>query len=77
MFVGVGAARIRNLFKQARAVKPCIVFIDEFDSVAVRRKDPSSQDVSGNDEQVATINQLLTEMDGFGGNSGVMVSISQ
>mmetsp|Transcript_9318 Transcript_9318/g.34768 ORF Transcript_9318/g.34768 Transcript_9318/m.34768 type:complete len:1174 (-) Transcript_9318:55-3576(-) len=73
MFVGVGAARIRNLFKQARAVKPCIVFIDEFDSVAVRRKDPSSQDVSGNDEQVATINQLLTEMDGFGGNSGVMV----
>ena len=73
MFVGVGAARIRNLFKQARDVKPCIVFIDEFDSVAIRRKDPSSQDVSGNDEQVATINQLLTEMDGFGGNAGVMV----
>jgi len=73
MFVGVGAARIRNLFKQARDVKPCIVFIDEFDSVAIRRKDPTSQDVSGNDEQVATINQLLTEMDGFGGNAGVMV----
>jgi cell division protease FtsH len=71
MFVGVGAARIRNLFKQARSVKPCIIFIDEFDSVAVRRKDASAQD--GNDEQVATINQLLTELDGFGGNSGVMV----
>ena len=73
MFVGVGAARIRNLFKQAREVKPCIIFIDEFDSVAVRRKDASSGDVTGNDEQVATINQLLTELDGFGGNSGVMV----
>ena len=73
MFVGVGAARIRNLFKQARDVKPCIIFIDEFDSVAVRRKDATSSDVQGNDEQVATINQLLTEMDGFGGNTGVMV----
>lgn len=72
MFVGVGAARIRNLFQQARAVRPCIVFIDEFDSVAVRRKD-ASQAEQGNDEQVATINQLLTEMDGFGGNSGVMI----
>ena len=74
MFVGVGAARIRNLFKQARDVKPCIVFIDEFDSVAIRRKDPTPQDaLRRNDEQVATINQLLTEMDGFGGNAGVMV----
>ena len=73
MFVGVGASRIRNLFKQARDVKPCIVFIDEFDSVAVRRADPASQDIQGNDEQVATINQLLTELDGFGGNSGIMV----
>ena len=53
MFVGVGAARIRNLFKQAREVKPCIIFIDEFDSVAVRRKDAASMDISGNDEQVA------------------------
>jgi len=73
MFVGVGAARIRNLFKQAREVKPCIIFIDEFDSVAVRRKDAASMDISGNDEQVATINQLLSELDGFGLNSGVMV----
>ena len=71
MFVGVGAARIRNLFNQARKCRPCIIFIDEFDSVAVRRKDAAAME--GNDEQVATINQLLTEMDGFGGNSGVMV----
>jgi len=54
-------------------VKPCIIFIDEFDSVAVRRKDAASTDIQGNEEQVATINQLLTEMDGFGANSGVMV----
>ena len=73
MFVGVGAARIRNLFRQAREVRPCIIFIDEFDSVAVRRKDSSSMDLQGNDEQVATINQLLTEMDGFGANKGVMI----
>ena len=57
MFVGVGAARIRNLFNQARKCRPCIIFIDEFDSVAVRRKDAAAME--GNDEQVATINQLL------------------
>ncbi|MCE9337098.1 ATP-dependent zinc metalloprotease FtsH [Bacteroides fragilis] len=71
MFVGVGASRVRNLFKQAKEKAPCIVFIDEIDAVGrARGKNPA---MGGNDERENTLNQLLTEMDGFGSNSGVII----
>jgi cell division protease FtsH len=71
MFVGVGASRVRDLFKQAKSKAPCIVFIDEIDAVGrARGKNPN---MGSNDERENTLNQLLTEMDGFGTNSGVIV----
>lgn len=71
MFVGVGASRVRDLFKQAKEKSPSIIFIDEIDAIGrARGKNPMS---SGNDERESTLNQLLTEMDGFGTNSGVIV----
>lgn len=71
MFVGVGASRVRDLFRQAKEKAPCIVFIDEIDAVGrARGKNPS---MGGNDERENTLNQLLTEMDGFGSNSGVII----
>lgn len=71
MFVGVGAARVRDLFKQAKEKAPCIVFIDEIDAVGrARGKNPS---MGSNDERENTLNQMLTEMDGFGSNNGVIV----
>ncbi len=71
MFVGVGASRVRDLFRQAKEKAPCIVFIDEIDAVGrARSKNPS---MGGNDERENTLNQLLTEMDGFGTNSGIIV----
>ena len=71
MFVGVGASRVRDLFKQAKDKAPCIIFIDEIDAVGrARGKNPS---MGGNDERESTLNQLLTEMDGFGTNNGVIV----
>ncbi len=71
MFVGVGASRVRDLFAQAKAKAPCIIFIDEIDAVGrARGKNPS---LGGNDERESTLNQLLTEMDGFGSNSGIIV----
>ena len=71
MFVGVGASRVRDLFRQAKEKAPCIVFIDEIDAVGrARGKNPN---MSGNDERENTLNQLLTEMDGFGTNSGIIV----
>ena len=73
MFVGVGAARIRNLFDQAKKVAPCIIFIDEFDAVGTKRTETQSGQVYGNDEATATINQMLTEMDGFSTATGIMV----
>lgn len=71
MFVGVGASRVRDLFKQAKEKAPCIVFIDEID--AVGRARGRSASFGGNDERENTLNQLLTEMDGFGTNSGVII----
>ena len=71
MFVGVGASRVRDLFSQAKEKAPCIVFIDEID--AVGRARGKNAGFSGNDERENTLNQLLTEMDGFGSNSGVIV----
>jgi len=71
MFVGVGASRVRDLFKQAKEKSPCIVFIDEID--AVGRARGKNVGFSSNDERENTLNQLLTEMDGFGTNSGVIV----
>lgn len=71
MFVGVGASRVRDLFAQAKEKAPCIVFIDEID--AVGRARGKNNNLGGNDERENTLNQLLTEMDGFGGNSGVIV----
>ena len=71
MFVGVGAARVRDLFTQAKEKAPCIVFIDEID--AIGRARGKNAGFSGNDERENTLNQLLTEMDGFGSNSGVIV----
>ena len=71
MFVGVGASRVRDLFAQAKEKAPCIVFIDEID--AVGRARGKNQGFSSNDERENTLNQLLTEMDGFGTNSGVIV----
>lgn len=71
MFVGVGASRVRDLFEQAKKKSPCIIFIDEIDAVGrARGKNPS---MGGNDERENTLNQLLTEMDGFGSNSGVII----
>ena len=71
MFVGVGASRVRDLFKNAKDKSPCIIFIDEIDAIGrARGKNPMN---GGNDERESTLNQLLTEMDGFGTNSGVIV----
>ena len=71
MFVGVGASRVRDLFQQAKEKAPCIIFIDEIDAIGrARGKNPT---MGGNDERENTLNQLLTEMDGFGTNSGVIV----
>ena len=70
MFVGMGAAKVRDLFKQANEKAPCIVFIDEIDTIGKKR---DSQGVGGNDEREQTLNQLLTEMDGFDGRKGVML----
>ena len=71
MFVGVGASRVRDLFKQAKEKAPCIIFIDEIDAVGrARGKNPAQQ---SNDERENTLNQMLTEMDGFGTNSGIIV----
>ncbi|MDR0796534.1 MAG: ATP-dependent zinc metalloprotease FtsH [Tannerella sp.] len=71
MFVGVGASRVRDLFRQAKEKAPCIVFIDEID--AVGRARGKNVNVNSNDERESTLNQLLTEMDGFGSNSGVII----
>ena len=71
MFVGVGASRVRDLFKQAKEKAPCIVFIDEIDAVGRARS--KNLGYSSNDERENTLNQLLTEMDGFGSNSGVII----
>lgn len=70
MFVGMGAARVRDLFKQAQAKAPCIVFIDEIDTIGKSR---NSGGVGGNDEREQTLNQLLTEMDGFDADKGVVI----
>ncbi len=71
MFVGVGASRVRDLFKQAKEKSPCIIFIDEIDAVGRAR---SKNNISNaNDERESTLNQLLTEMDGFGRNSGIII----
>ena len=69
MFVGVGASRVRDLFRQAKEKAPCIIFIDEIDAVGRARSRGAM--VGANDERESTLNQLLTEMDGFGTNSGV------
>ena len=71
MFVGMGAAKVRDLFKQAGEKAPCIVFIDEIDTIGKRRDGPSA--LSGNDEREQTLNQLLSEMDGFDGRKGVIL----
>lgn len=71
MFVGVGASRVRDLFRQAKDKSPCIIFIDEIDAVGrARGKNPN---MGSNDERESTLNQLLTEMDGFGTNSGIII----
>ncbi len=70
MFVGMGASKVRDLFKQAKEKSPCIVFIDEIDAIGQKR---NSGNLGGNDEREQTLNQLLTEMDGFEDNSGVMI----
>ncbi len=70
MFVGMGASKVRDLFKQAKEKAPCIVFIDEIDAIGKKRDGTL---VGGNDEREQTLNQLLTEMDGFEGNSGVII----
>lgn len=70
MFVGMGASKVRDLFKQAKDKAPCIVFIDEIDAIGGKR---NGSGMGGNDEREQTLNQLLTEMDGFEGNSGVMI----
>ena len=71
MFVGVGASRVRDLFRQAKEKSPCIVFIDEIDAVCRARG--KNANMNSNDERENTLNQLLTEMDGFGSNSGVII----
>ena len=70
MFVGMGAAKVRDLFKQANEKAPCIVFIDEIDTIGKKR---DTQGMTGNDEREQTLNQLLTEMDGFDGSKGVVI----
>ena len=70
MFVGMGAAKVRDLFKQAGEKAPCIVFIDEIDTIGKKR---DTQGFAGNDEREQTLNQLLTEMDGFDGSKGVVI----
>src|SRR5699024_4146573 len=70
MFVGQGAARVRDLFKQAKEKAPCIVFIDEIDTIGKKR---DGSGLTGNDEREQTLNQLLSEMDGFDGSSGVII----
>ncbi len=69
MFVGMGASKVRDLFKQAKEKAPCIVFIDEIDTIGKKR----DGNIGGNDEREQTLNQLLTEMDGFDGNTGVII----
>ena len=69
MFGGMGASKVRDLFKQAKEIAPCIVFIDEIDAIGKKR----DGQVGGNDEREQTLNQLLTEMDGFEGNNGVII----
>lgn len=69
MFVGMGASKVRDLFKQAKEKSPCIIFIDEIDAIGKKR----DGNIGGNDEREQTLNQLLTEMDGFEGNSGVII----
>ncbi len=69
MFVGMGASKVRDLFRQAKEKAPCIVFIDEIDAIGKKRQG----NMSGNDEREQTLNQLLTEMDGFEGNNGVII----
>ena len=69
MFVGMGASKVRDLFSQAKEKAPCIVFIDEIDAIGQKRDGR----IGGNDEREQTLNQLLTEMDGFGGNTGVII----
>ena len=69
MFVGMGASKVRDLFKQAKEKAPCIVFIDEIDAIGKKR----DGQIGGNDEREQTLNQLLTEMDGFEGNKGVII----
>lgn len=69
MFVGMGASKVRDLFSQAKEKAPCIVFIDEIDAIGQKREGR----IGGNDEREQTLNQLLTEMDGFGGNAGVII----
>ena len=71
MFVGMGASKVRDLFKQAKEKAPCIVFIDEIDAIGQKRS--AGSQYGGNDEREQTLNQLLTEMDGFGGNTGVII----
>jgi len=71
MFVGMGASKVRDLFKQAKEKAPCIVFIDEIDAIGQKRS--AGGGMGGHDEREQTLNQLLTEMDGFEGNSGVMI----
>ena len=70
MFVGMGASKVRDLFRQAKEKAPCIVFIDEIDAIGQKR---NSGNLGGNDEREQTLNQLLTEMDGFEGNTGVII----
>lgn len=70
MFVGMGASKVRDLFKQAKEKAPCIVFIDEIDTIGKKR---DGSNMGGHDEREQTLNQLLTEMDGFEGNNGVMI----
>merc|ERR1712144_144607 len=74
MFVGVGASRVRDLFNQAKKNAPCIIFIDEIDAVGRQRAGGGGgMGGGGNDEREQTLNQILTEMDGFQGNTGVIV----
>ncbi len=70
LFVGVGASRVRDLFKQAREKAPCIIFIDEIDAIGRAR---GRNAMMSNDERENTLNQLLVEMDGFGGDSGIII----
>ncbi len=73
MFVGVGASRVRDLFKQASAKAPCIIFIDEIDAIGKSR----DNQISSNDEREQTLNQLLSEMDGFDSSKGLVILADQ